>query len=663
MKVATVCSTLTLATLAVVANAGQSIVKGRINIDAIKNMLPIVKEELLPSAVSFINNDLIQNVFPSKPLEFDILEPISESFSLVQGSLSTAIKGVSLTQTSTDVSFVASRGNHSNSALLNARTEHLSINLGEVATVLDAVIPSFLGIPETRLNCGVAIAASASIPQLGLSLDTSVVPGDSTGSFGIEQIDISLPVLTIDVPTLTGDCEVATDIVTELSTLVVEGLSALITEVAGDINEALSNAATDFAKQFRTSNIPLTFPITGLEIVSGRMLDITPSVVSYGADSSPANYLQSDGALAVTARLTEPAHRAGSSLVIETGELSEFPDPSVDQLVNVHISSDGINEELIEPGFYLAWSTVATDEAAMKSSLCESTPLDPCKYPPVQLDIEGVAGFFVTLATMLFTGPMKDWRLEAVAYPPRVEFGEEQVVSGIVSGSVVLRAKSLFGNEKEVAAVDVSAAIDALIPSYDSATGQFSRIGFHDAGINVDDIILGTLFSPLIEFLVQRPLVGLVNSVFGNVIPTLNDFLSNAVQSIPFKIPDIPVDFLGFDVVTEFEGAFAEGVPATGGTGSYLKLGSNFVVRSKRNDSVRSTTLNERKSPSVSSRTAQDSTAFQMAMLPDATVGATFSSSFTDLDGASKSFFLRLVEPGHVEQFMEGLWVPMSPRF
>ena len=111
-----------------------------------------------------------------------------------------------------------------------------------------------------------------------------------------------------------------------------------------------------------------------------------------------------------------------------------------------------------------------------------------------------------------------------------------------------------------------------------------------------------------------------LQTIVGDAIPSLNDYLAQTLAANPLEIPDIPIAEIGISLRSNLPGVAGVGKPSADGFGSFVELGSDFYLDAVPYSRARSASLlsnsTERVPPRMRScdYTIYDSTIYQWAL-------------------------------------------------
>lgn len=617
------------------AASSQPIFKSVAGLGVVDNTLEAIRSSVAPGFLRFVNDGIATTIFPSVSVPFGIPGVLESTFSMSVGS-------IGLVEDSSDIGLDVNPGDDDLSVRAGA-------TLGGVSGILqDFTVGLDLRVFGQPLSCGVQIDAGANLPPVGFGVLSAVDPSTNIATIVADSIQLQFPQFFLGLVVMNGDCaSMDTTVRDSLLQVFTTEVNNFLASVSSTANLAIAGIQSNFLNAFQPIQIPLPPPLE-FDVIPGRTLVIAPQLTGFRASTVPVTNIAADATSLFSARLSQPSHREGSSYANGDIATSELPDPNTDQLINFHLSADGLNS-LFMPSWYLMWSTIATDPDAVTSALCQPIPTDVCPFPPVRQATSTFTSVLLLLTTFLNFGPMLDWNFEFVSNPPRIDFTEGNLVTGRAFGSVLVKARPLFGDTmKEVALVDMATSIGARLPDYDSATGVFSNFGL-DSDFRIESASIGGLFGSFAEMVLQGPLSSLLNFAFD--LSALNGVMNDALRKIPFKVPDIPLPLFGVTLQTEFEDAFAESVPLE--NDSFLRFGSNFRVRATPE------TVESVSTP----KSVFDTLAYTNAISRSATSSenTTYTTMVYDpRTGTSEAFVIRRnPDTGAVEQLTDGNWVIM----
>ena len=640
---------------------GRNFIKARASLDALEDFFPIIREQVFPGVLNLLNKKLKSAVAEVGELTLSTTVEDIEFGVIGAGS----IQGFGLNQNANLLPGIKVNSVSDRVIQVGVTASDLGITIRQLTATLQA----FLGNRDQLLpQCAFSLEGQASLDQFVLNIDIGVTE-DNAAVFSINDFEIGAPKLEL-MPNVTGVgmtgeeeplCEVLVGPVFEtlvtVFSKVANRLTPLMTEVMGPLVGTVVNTITNTVPLY----IPLDFDLT-----DNLALSIKPSIEKFRADSSPASFIELSGGLAIQGILKGPEWRAGNSFSNDLLRIQDVPDPEVDQLINVNIGAGGLNS-LIQPAWYLGWSTIATEPEALESPLCQGKAIDtdPCPFPPFIRWAGSIENILLS-SVLIFRGFFTSFSYHASVPPPSIELST-QAATGTVSAQVAIMGNTWRGGVEEVAMVDVTVSATSSIPKYNSGSGFFDWKGLVDVTPEITEMrFVGR--RPVRRFvmrLLKTPILRLLDEIVDRVaIERVNEYLVEALEELPFKIPDIDIPPVEMGVSSELTGAGITAMPSSDGLGSYLEFGSNLDVWTYSGEGGDGSEKEEGEpEESVPDGTSvYDTTAYQLASQVDAEPFKTYTSTIRDENNlVINTFILRVNADNSIEQFEENVWTVLPP--
>lgn len=636
----------------VYGNAQRTVFKGRAGINALQQGVPIVKEHIGPALSRFINTKMASTGFSSRTVQFSFPKT---GRAVVSGSFTAQVGSVSLSESAEWVSVDALSGYNDKSARFSSKLDDVSVNLGGF-TISSQI---YFAPLRAGVDCGVSLPVNASIPNTSVDLLTEVDPASNGMTVHINDIQLTLPSFSLGALYLSGSCASDRGLSPYLQDIMDNPLATLVDTFFNTLNheitETIMSVAPHFSDHVGFIGLPVLPPID-LSFLEGRQLKVVPTLTAFRVGGSPSPYLEFRGDVGVGTSLSEPLHRAGSSLSNFDSARGILPDPDTSHMINLHMSADGLNS-IVESAWYMMWSTLATDASAMESKLCQGQAIetDYCPFPPFVTKPGLFTSVLLTLSSVLSLSPMRNWRFEVVAKPPSLYFEGNQSIQGTATSIIsVYATRMLTGVEKEILTLSSGSAMSTKIPTYDSATALLSGVAFNSVRVDIDKLDFTHPLGFIGEWLLQGPLARTMNSVLNAGLPLVNRVIGEVLEKMPIHVPDVFIPSLRLGIASILEDTIVESIPSNYGTTGYLKFQSNlrflprFIPRQ----------LEEQETPIQQyPETVFDTEAYRLASSRPYDSGETFTTSVTTPEGDSDTYILRKSEEGTILQLRHGEWI------
>lgn len=237
--------------------------------------------------------------------------------------------------------------------------------------------------------------------------------------------------------------------------------------------------------------------------------------------------------------MNRPAHRAGLSYKPISPTTTVSPPLSDD--LNIGFFANGFNS-IVDGLWYLAWSTIAVDEAAVDSLLCQTTPNDPCPFPPLIQEWE----FFslrkhLLSAVFVRQGRFRSFTTNLVLSPPEIQFdGESNSMSGLATAVLQLEGVRRNGDRVALATLNAGLVASTTIPDFDATAGRWSPF---ELSLEVLKPMVEFAGDPPVEILVESLLgigAAIVNEASDRLLEFVNDGIETALARSPaWLVPDV----------------------------------------------------------------------------------------------------------------------------
>lgn len=360
-------------------------------------------------------------------------------------------------------------------------------------------------------------------------------------------------------------CDAASFIVNEIESLL---------DIAGAGLEVLVDLASEFLGAINQLMGPLNVPIpeVTVPILEGNNLTFIPQMKELRSSSVE---LAASVSASFRGVLTTPDWRTGNYSVFSVVPDDTAVSPVLENQANFNVFDSGLNT-LIRAVWYVVWATLATDQLAQGSELCEPSPGDPCPFPPFIAKHTGLQRILLRTVFPLSIGIFRSYRSSILLSPPSLKF-ETDIVSGSTSATIIVEGVRRNGEVVKLTDITAPVTVKGSLPDYDVESGKLSDLKI--TSFEIGELVPGDgryRARPLFR-LVRRAINGIVRLLVSRV----NDAIDKELASQSLKLPtikDFPLKDEGLSLLVDLLAVNLDAVAASATTSSFLNLDGSIAA-------------------------------------------------------------------------------------
>ena len=544
---------------------------GGFRVASLNALLDDLGASFLPSLFENAGNGLLAEPLVNEQFDFLELEDFFSLVVLVENLQVDAFTADQLTlETFPAATTATTNSNQAGTFKLSATPAEVKLMASATAGVMRTC-----PVPFT-CTCGVGLTPTITLEEMSIEFTLQMV--DETHA-QLAASDVTMEGLSLDFhPEIEGVCDFIGEFLAGVAT---------IGRLEDRLFDLFKEGFLDFVEQTLDGQ---TIPFDQLGILQLPTGTITPTL-NVTSLSATQQDVSATLAASFQANLQQPAFRKGNSYgTILSSDRNNVEEADVRGLASAHLSFQGIND-LIQSIWYTQWASMATDETAMASPLCQDLAInqgvtttnqrDACPFLPIIRTRTSSDPDWWFMNLMYTFGIYSEFKYSFVIPPPTLDFVDNQF-QGSVPATLLVQGVPRLANQELRDLFTITGAVDvrAPTPTYNTETSRITN--FEITNLEIRDMqmdfsrkaLLGWLFDPT-NFVNSN----IIEALLPLVMTTANGALQQFLQDTPMDIPPIP----GFPmrekaVQLRLVEPSVTGIAATNGAPGFLDLDGSISV-------------------------------------------------------------------------------------